>query len=220
MICTNGGQGGTDLSRYLYVHELEVSTHTSVQGATCTVTEERNGAFISTHAPRTGGDKNPALIPSHAEYFNPRPPHRGRPSSPKAPTWGSDFNPRPPHRGRPRSSQVGFRGIAKFQPTPPAQGATRHKCRRCYAETISTHAPRTGGDFFLTNPKWSNSTISTHAPRTGGDDTTPSRDFPRKPISTHAPRTGGDEDRAGSHHHRHISTHAPRTGGDNGCLIM
>ncbi len=48
MICTNGGQGGTDLSRYLYVHELEVSTHTSVQGATVTITVLSDYIGIST----------------------------------------------------------------------------------------------------------------------------------------------------------------------------
>ena len=102
--------------------------------------------------------------------------------------------------------------------------------------TISTHAPRTGSDVWVTAYARRELEISTHAPRTGSDHTTfcnahcqafqptlPARGatFPGSVahipynISTHAPRTGSDvEADAAVFILPRISTHAPRTGSD------
>ena len=57
----------------------------------------------------------------------------------------------------------------KFQPTPPAQGATKRAETRERTTMISTHAPRTGGDAAFPPGEDREDGISTHAPRTGGD---------------------------------------------------
>ena len=57
-------------------------------------------------------------------------------------------------------------------------------------------------------------TISTHAPRTGSDGRRGIPPCPHQSISTHAPRTGSDVDGAVDVVHLAISTHAPRTGSD------
>ena len=103
---------------------------------------------ISTHAPRTGGDLPVSFPPGRPRRFQPTPPAQGATITAE---WMQDpqyyFNPRPPHRGRlgqyylvpfkqkisthaPRTGGDGLTATALtmaeiFQPTPPAQGATR-----------------------------------------------------------------------------------------------
>ncbi len=191
---------------------------------------------ISTHAPRAGGD----IIrdPKRKIYrdFNPRPPRRGRRfcrrSHKGKPPY---FNPRPPRRGRlVRAGAVDL--ILKFQPTPPAQGATISGMIPFSRMPISTHAPRAGGDPTLPPLSYIQG-ISTHAPRAGGDF----RSLPRPPgqryFNPRPPRRGRhviatlpvtsrvfqptppaqgatfrplDCANGGK-----ISTHAPRAGGDS-----
>ena len=94
------------------------------QGATEKAAPRGGWEGISTHAPRTGGDIRVEPLINPLDYFNPRPPHRGRRDFPVAGHIVShDFNPRPPHRGR-QISQTATRAATIFQPTPPAQGAT------------------------------------------------------------------------------------------------
>ena len=79
---------------------------------------------------------------------------------------------------------------------------------------ISIHAARTEGDRQGVQGKHTGGMISTHAPRTGGDFRRPRIKLPLC-ISTHAPAQGatqGDRPAAVS---EGISTHAPRTGGDD-----
>ena len=52
-----------------------------VEGDSCTVTEERNGAFISIHALRVEGDKICRGQQDRHTYFYPRPPGGGRPTT-------------------------------------------------------------------------------------------------------------------------------------------
>ena len=146
LICTNGGQGGTDLSRYLYVHELEVSTHTSVQGATVTITVLSDYIGISTHAPRTGGDLLDFVPLANIYEFQPTPPAQGatRESGCRC-AMLLHFNPRPPHRGRPPTASKNSQKV-HFNPRPPHRGRLYQLHYAGLTCRISTHAPRTGGD--------------------------------------------------------------------------
>ena len=128
--------------------------------------------------------------------FNPRPPHRGRPVpdqaehgepriSTHAPRTGGDASPpapgsprsqistHAPRTGGDRNCLMRDTSVLLFQPTPPAQGATRifHKIASSVFP-ISTHAPRTGGDRGDPGAGGLAHLISTHAPRTGGDQHT------------------------------------------------
>ena len=78
---------------------------------------------ISIHAPRMGGPSRRWAMTVVMTYFNPRPPHGGRP------------------RHRPMSRRLG-----RFQSTPPAWGATDLQGQLRRIQTISIHAPRMGGD--------------------------------------------------------------------------
>ncbi len=94
----------------------------------------------------TGGDPVDSLMAMGYPYFNPRPPHRERPSTGAAPGINSRyFNPR------------------------PRTGGDDAIIDNKVAEMVSTHAPRTGGDTGREGKKMFASKISTHAPRTGGD---------------------------------------------------
>ena len=168
---------------------------------------------ISTHAPRAGGD----IIrdPKRKIYrdFNPRPPRRGRRfcrrSHKGKPPY---FNPRPPRRGRlVRAGAVDL--ILKFQPTPPAQGATISGMIPFSRMPISTHAPRAGGDFRSLPRPPGQRYFNPRPPRRGRhviatlpvtsrvfQPTPPAQGATFRPldcanggkISTHAPRAGGD----------------------------
>ena len=86
---------------------------------------EQLSLYISTHAPRTGGDSIEQLDWSTGEHFNPRPPHRGRhPSSFQDVRSILIFQPTPPAQGATRRDKTCIKWQALFQPTPPAQGAT------------------------------------------------------------------------------------------------
>ena len=173
---------------------------------------------ISTHAPRTGSD----ICRS------------------KSSDWNRNFNPRSPHGERPMQ-RVAQTGVAVFQPTLPARGATLALIHVHTSKHISTHAPRTGSDAARPGGHFC-CFISTHAPRTGSDVYTPDSFAAMIAISTHAPRTGSDtpslpitrqstafqptlpargatltakkEESAVK-----ISTHAPRTGSDHNFLL-
>ena len=170
--------------------------------------------------------------------FNPRSPHgerHFRPSMRSRAFWY--FNPRSPHGERPPLLISGRIPQEIFQPTLPARGATNIFQVFEPGEEISTHAPRTGSDRFLSvascttgafqptlpargaTPLESlasnDNDISTHAPRTGSDVHSATTLLSADRISTHAPRTGSDAaaaEKAGVT--IAISTHAPRTGSD------
>ena len=214
-------------------------------------------AQISTHAPRTGGDGIGPDTYKGRYQFQPTPPAQGATKpckagfrrfgiSTHAPRTGGDFlpperrwaeshfNPRPPHRGRLKKSRWTM-PLSVFQPTPPAQGATIPWPYNPAAYSISTHAPRTGGDGwkfrkisrnFYFNPRpphrgrhilqviffWA--VIFQPTPPAQGATGLAFRTVFCPLISTHAPRTGGDLMLAPWMQLTAISTHAPRTGGD------
>ena len=123
---------------------------------------------VSIHAPRTGGDERVVFTGELIAEFQSTPPARGATPEPAgdllkhsvsihAPRTGGDaiasaglkqelgFNPRPPHGGR-RSGSHTVTTEKQFQSTPPARGATRVRCCQGNRESVSIHAPRTGGD--------------------------------------------------------------------------
>ena len=154
----------------------------------------KNGGLkdISTHAPRTGSDKQVWL----------------------ANRMAFEFQPTLPARGATPSATRAF-GTSRFQPTLPARGATAADDQRVAAVGISTHAPRTGSDLAQRLHGRVAGDISTHAPRTGSDADMPTKTIENSLISTHAPRTGSDAVFPDARTlGRRISTHAPRTGSD------
>ena len=106
----------------------------------------RSGFFyISIHAPREGGDRDPVNL--H------RPP--------------SDFNPRPPRGGR-RFRTICGQGFFIFQSTPPARGATpRPPDVETLSPKISIHAPREGGDLVFLEIFHSSTDFNPRPPRGG-----------------------------------------------------
>ena len=81
--------------------------------------------MVSTHAPRAGGDLDVTTNPLHTSLFQPTPPARGATCIPCV-----------------------YRAYTVFQPTPPARGATAGSPPSSPSWTVSTHAPRAGGDPF------------------------------------------------------------------------
>ena len=156
--------------------------------------------YISIHAPREGGDDALLRGAPVPRYFNPRPPRGGRPlfdhqlfgtlefqSTPPArgatPSGAHrlcvphHFNPRPPRGGRLYLWPLCLPAWA-FQSTPPARGATQLSDDRHHQPFISIHAPREGGDGWITGIA-AGLGISIHAPREGGDE------FPGKILYFH-----------------------------------
>ena len=99
------------------------------------------------------------------------------------------FNPRPPRGGRPEPLVPPSYHV-KFQSTPPAWGATRLYEELTVMMSVSIHAPRVGGDWWLRKRK-RNRKVSIHAPRVGGDGLLRCKHH-RLLVSIHAPRVGGD----------------------------
>ncbi len=102
-----------------------------------------------------------------------------------------DFNPRPPRRGRQEQKQIYLSTIListhapraggdvagcklemskkRFQPTPPAQGATRETPQRTLAMSYFNPRPPRRGRLDVGDLRKRPIDISTHAPRAGGD---------------------------------------------------
>ena len=151
---------------------------------------------ISTHAPRTGSDRNFRVDAGRQGI------------STHAPRTGSDAE-----------AVSGCCRTKRFQPTLPARGATAAASRTAPAATDfnprSPHGERRAG----VCRKRHGDGISTHAPRTGSDSARQTATL-QVCISTHAPRTGSDADRILSNMRQIISTHAPRTGSDKQLLTL
>ncbi len=106
-----------------------------------------DGVFISTHAPRAGGDLIPLSNQFHRVEISTHAPRAGGdPPFLFVISTSQNFNPRPPRRGR-RAALAWLKLSVSFQPTPPAQGATNSTSGFDLSnQNISTHAPRAGGD--------------------------------------------------------------------------
>lgn len=143
LICTNGGQGRTDLSRYLYVHELEVSTHASVQGATRVSDMVCFPSSFQPTPPAQGATGGGERGPAEAVHFNPRPPRRGRQQ--KQPKQNPRFplNPAPPpnpHLPKHHPQDLPPR-TPPISPGKPGAKPLRSPARFPFAPTISEHPP-------------------------------------------------------------------------------
>ena len=131
-----------------------ISIHAPLTGSDDNFDNSSPDNGISIHAPLTGSDakkfqKNFAKI-----YFNPRSPHRERPSAVWIMVAPPDFNPRSPHRER-QTVPADIMLYAIFQSTLPSQGATIDDVLEEVEENISIHAPLTGSDGY---------TVSTFSP--------------------------------------------------------
>ena len=118
------------------------------RGATRLFPPIYHAAGISTHAPRTGSDGERFVALILADDFNPRSPHGERPGESSISSQLSQFQPTLPARG---ATVLGGKvplHFQQFQPTLPARGATINGSRLAQPAPISTHAPRTGSDFF------------------------------------------------------------------------
>ena len=79
---------------------------------------------ISIHALREEGDSSTWSRAARSDYFNPRPPRRGRPIvMPLSAGIAPHFNPRPPRRGR-LITREDLQSLVQFQSTPSAKRAT------------------------------------------------------------------------------------------------
>ena len=237
-ISTHAPRTGSDiLQTTLPVARQKFQPTLPARGATPRLVPRPEQLCISTHAPRTGSDSVAWRSGSAMSDFNPRSPHgerlagasavRGMSAiSTHAPRTGSDayraaqavandlhFNPRSPHGERPPAAKLSSSAATNFNPRSPHGERRGGRIPTLYAQSISTHAPRTGSDGFPPargaapanfNPR------SPHGERRGGKNSPPpQRKFqptlpargattePRKPsrttcISTHAPRTGSD----------------------------
>ena len=145
---------------------------------------------ISIHAPLTGSDLRNLSIFNRIPNFNPRSPHRERPSllfrCPNLPY----FNPRSPHRERRLSVTIHVHNKV-FQSTLPSQGATGLETGEYIVKQISIHAPLTGSDGHEVQMVWRRSYFNPRSPH---------RERRRREhvvreaykISIHAPLTGSD----------------------------
>ena len=211
-------RGATLSSTAFYPHRRDFnprSPHGERRGAELS---RRMMTHISTHAPRTGSDTIDEKIISALEKFQPTLPARGatRPPSPTA-RLRSKFQPTLPARGA-TAKLMDWCSMFEFQPTLPARGATAHQRAHGIAQTISTHAPRTGSD---------EKTVVNQIRAALFQPTLPARGATLQhaggrravAISTHAPRTGSDRIHSAALESAQISTHAPRTGSDVGIEV-
>ncbi len=169
---------------------------------------------ISIHAPLTGSDLRNLSIFNRIPNFNPRSPHRERPSllfrCPNLPY----FNPRSPHRERRLSVTIHVHNKV-FQSTLPSQGATGLETGEYIVKQISIHAPLTGSDGHEVQMVWRRSYFNPRSPH---------RERRRREhvvreaykISIHAPLTGSDPPGCAIWERLLISIHAPLTGSDYG----
>ena len=87
---------------------------------------------ISIHSLRMEGDEAAMCQLAHRNYFNPLPPHGGRPYCTYQPAWLSrHFNPLPPHGGR-RGEVMYSIKRGTFQSTPSAWRETAKLHRKAF----------------------------------------------------------------------------------------
>ena len=78
---------------------------------------------ISIHSLRMEGDFSYCAMCTVSTYFNPLPPHGGRPVEiGTIPTYGTYFNPLPPHGGRQLPVVISTTILQDFNPLPPHGG--------------------------------------------------------------------------------------------------
>ena len=171
--------------------DLAISIHAPLTGSDDWRQVRRIRWNISIHAPLTGSDLRNLSIFNRIPNFNPRSPHRERPSllfrCPNLPY----FNPRSPHRERRLSVTIHVHNKV-FQSTLPSQGATGLETGEYIVKQISIHAPLTGSDGHEVQMVWRRSYFN---PRSPHRERQAAAAFARGEIdiSIHAPLTGSDD---------------------------
>ena len=146
------------------------SVHTaSSRKATPVILNAQLLFYISIHALLTEGDSSGTASTGPLSYFNPRPPHGGRPRFSKSGIrlspisihalltegdchivldidFAGNFNPRPPHGGRRRSRFFSVCAVTNFNPRPPHGGRPPAGKNSNAKLEISIHALLTEGD--------------------------------------------------------------------------
>ena len=181
---------GSDIQWQLSGRCCGISIHAPLTGSDDWRQVRRIRWNISIHAPLTGSDLRNLSIFNRIPNFNPRSPHRERPSllfrCPNLPY----FNPRSPHRERRLSVTIHVHNKV-FQSTLPSQGATGLETGEYIVKQISIHAPLTGSDGHEVQMVWRRSYFNPRSPH---------RERRRREhvvreaykISIHAPLTGSD----------------------------
>ena len=143
--------------------DLAISIHAPLTGSHDWRQVRRIRWNISIHAPLTGSDLRNLSIFNRIPNFNPRSPHRERPSllfrCPNLPY----FNPRSPHRERRLSVTIHVHNKV-FQSTLPSQGATGLETGEYIVKQISIHAPLTGSDGHEVQMVWRRSYFNPRSP--------------------------------------------------------
>ena len=184
------------------------------RGATSEASIFPSANAISTHAPRTGSDRQGGKVFGALGVFQPTLPARGATQTAQSSTPpAKNFNPRSPH-GERRAQGDDFRVRDNFNPRSPHGERRQAVFDRDLRVEISTHAPRTGSDTLSAglwrrvinfNPR------SPHGERQPPAATSRRRDGDFNPRSPHGERRHQQPPAAGA---AGISTHAPRTGSD------
>ena len=122
------------------------------------------------------------------------------------------FNPRSPH-GERRDVKTYTSFASRFQPTLPARGATLRRKFLVFANSISTHAPRTGSDGLSIRPRRCTADFNPRSPH--GERQSPcSRPLETGKFQPTLPARGATSRKEELQERHRISTHAPRTGSD------
>ena len=114
---------GATYQRCNFVQRFEFQSTPPARGATCGALFWRMvKSDISIHAPREGGDINDLNFDSDIYDFNPRPPRGGRPMSGASTTGIARFQSTPPARGATKPVSAQSRSDRNFNPRPPRGG--------------------------------------------------------------------------------------------------
>ena len=122
---------------------------------------------ISIHSLRMEGDSVNACYLQRVSYFNPLPPHGGRPPTATTPATRRHFNPLPPHGGR-LSSNITFLSMLYFNPLPPHGGRQGAPYRVRVPETFQS-TPSAWRETLGLLPHRVHHEISIHSLRMEGD---------------------------------------------------
>ena len=127
-------------------YDAPISIHAPLTGSDSMGESNSRLHRISIHAPLTGSDRRAVGIRYGVFYFNPRSPHRERPSGASASSKKRRFQSTLPSQGATLKAPKDFLYLLLFQSTLPSQGATVQNLTRRVKKYISIHAPLTGSD--------------------------------------------------------------------------
>ncbi len=156
------------------------------RGATQPQTQAFPPIQVSIHAPRAGRDQGAQGYCAAGACFNPRAPRGARQNRHGIRPGVAKFQSTRPARGAtvgidfPHASQ-------RFQSTRPARGATPGKVGLTREELVSIHAPRAGRDQGA-QAYCAAGAVSIHAPRAGRDGTAAHKVFRMSSFNPRAPR--------------------------------